>query len=1788
LTWPSGYKLRTVNGSWQFTGVTSQSFTSLPSGEYRFRLYTCWQETEPGGPTRTFCAPDNTSDKTVLVTRDDEVAVDTATTEAGTTPYTTQVSLRGSASISVPLRTLPGVNGLAPEMSLRYDSARNGDVTDFYRADDTLGYGWYLDGASVITRCRGGLSGGPEPLLTSTDRLCLDGEPLILVSGSYWSTNAEYRTEHQSFIKVVNKGTWFEVRYPDGRVANFGDTSDSRVVASGRFSYTTTSGFAGANPDYLWAIRQVTNGFGDTMTYAYDRFDPYGMVQLKSISYAGATVELKYGPRSDLANVSIGSANGGYLWRQAYVHTVRMRMNGVAVREYRLDSNLSAGYLRLEQVQECGYDESGTTVSCLRPLQVGWSVVSGAASPISLTSLTDGLGASTEFAYSAITTMTNPLTYGETPFGNLIAGTSIGPRAIAVVNELKRSDGLTTAGRQRTTYAYKDLAYASTLNRGFAGFYEVRAKDEQSGVHTYTQTRLDFPLAGQVSQVRQFTNVFPTGIELRREEHAFGVKAQTATVKYVYPLRSTQWMLEGGTVVGASKLVYAPCFRVLSGDTCPSSGTEYERVTQMATTAAVGATVSNDAFTPTVWGDVPDRTLSNLEQTSSQSVNYQNTTSPWVMLAPVRTVVTTTATGEAARTVDAEATYLSGTREPLTQRRLPNNVTLDLLETRTFTGNNLTQVAISGAGITARSTQLGPTYTEDRYPAAVTNAEGHATNLGYDVRFGAASSITDPDGNITAIERDPFGRVIRVSQQDGTDVDTTYESCDWVDCSAVSGAEAATKVTVTTTNGSVQVAPTTVQYVDVRGRTVLNEVEALDASDGWQRQRTVYDNRGRVESVSRPYFSTTTTPTCSGAGTDCTYYTYDVRDRVTREDRPDLGFTTTTFSGATGSVTVTVTETVKAPGVSDVTRAKQSTFNALGQLTATTDAFGTASAISTTYDYDSHGNLDTIVVNSIAMASMGYDLVGNRTSLTDANVGTWPTFEYDALRNLTRTVDAKGQETRYSYDFLNRLTQRVDRYGTGIAVTNAWTWDAPYGTGQLASRSRPGFSETYTYRAADGKLESIDTDIDVVGVHSGSYTRTFGYDAYGRLETLGYPSGSSFTVAYNSQGYAYRLKSGTTVLEDVQDTDAFGQATVTAFANNLKTIRGYDAATGRLTSIQSGPTATPKSIQDLEYAWRTNSTLFKRLDKRNTTATTDDYTDTFSYDALERLTAQTTTGGANRTLDFHYDAYGNFNTAGKTSDVTNDLDVTGYAYGTTGKPHRLTSVSIGGVANTLTYDDNGSITKYDATTGDDIDLVYDGQNNVTSITVGATPTAKDEFWYDPDGQRFLGQETWQSSGTKTAITVYLGNFEEVIPASGGSYNLVQRTDLSDSVRHIRTRTTGGTYASRFEYVHRDHLGSIDVVTDASGTKLNDKLSFDPFGGRRDADWSTDIASGDLVTIRQNEDERFSRGFTDHEMLNRTGFIHMNGRVYDPRIGRFVSADPIVSAPTFSQSYNRYSYVLNNPLTLFDPSGFGPASKTKPILRDGTATQYGGGGSGVWRAAGVAIGTLFGLPPAGSILLGHLFSILFGSDGSGGGGGGGSLSGMASVGVMGGGGGGNAKEGGFLAGAMGGRPSPSAAPERVDATSVGARLSQGGRPDLGRIGNSIRDQVESPLEKDLLEHYWLGRGTNVVLTEDQFGRVVDVVSGLPQPDAEAVSLGDQTLLRRQFGFPPGEFDAAFGTGSVFYNQEGRAIGFYDRYNFDMRWRGSLGPTGKVIGVRAACALAGNCVPFDITYGQHVKP
>ena len=120
------------------------------------------------------------------------------------------------------------------------------------------------------------------------------------------------------------------------------------------------------------------------------------------------------------------------------------------------------------------------------------------------------------------------------------------------------------------------------------------------------------------------------------------------------------------------------------------------------------------------------------------------------------------------------------------------------------------------------------------------------------------------------------------------------------------------------------------------------------------------------------------------------------------------------------------------------------------------------------------------------------------------------------------------------------------------------------------------------------------------------------------------------------------------------------------------------------------------------------------------------------------------------------------------------------------------------------------------------------------------------------------------------------------------------------------------------YVHPDRLGSYTHITDSSKRVIRN-IHFDPWGNvKNDANWKmfdTTALSGDLAGTF-----RFSRGFTGHEHYADLKIINMNGRLYDPVIARFFSPDNFVQAPDFTQSYNRYSYCLNNPLQYTDPSG----------------------------------------------------------------------------------------------------------------------------------------------------------------------------------------------------------------------------------------------------------------------------
>ena len=120
-------------------------------------------------------------------------------------------------------------------------------------------------------------------------------------------------------------------------------------------------------------------------------------------------------------------------------------------------------------------------------------------------------------------------------------------------------------------------------------------------------------------------------------------------------------------------------------------------------------------------------------------------------------------------------------------------------------------------------------------------------------------------------------------------------------------------------------------------------------------------------------------------------------------------------------------------------------------------------------------------------------------------------------------------------------------------------------------------------------------------------------------------------------------------------------------------------------------------------------------------------------------------------------------------------------------------------------------------------------------------------------------------------------------------------------------------SEKYLYLHRDYLGSITLITDNAGNPV-ERRHFDAWGN------ITSYWNAEGKTTIPAEGILLDRGYTGHEHLQTVGFIHMNGRLYDPVLHRFLQPDNFVQDPFNTQNFNRYGYVLNNPLLYIDPTG----------------------------------------------------------------------------------------------------------------------------------------------------------------------------------------------------------------------------------------------------------------------------
>jgi RHS repeat-associated protein len=346
--------------------------------------------------------------------------------------------------------------------------------------------------------------------------------------------------------------------------------------------------------------------------------------------------------------------------------------------------------------------------------------------------------------------------------------------------------------------------------------------------------------------------------------------------------------------------------------------------------------------------------------------------------------------------------------------------------------------------------------------------------------------------------------------------------------------------------------------------------------------------------------------------------------------------------------------------------------------------------------------------------------------------------------------------------------------------------------------------------------------------------------------------------------------------------DARGLVSDETLGNGVRVASTYDAVSGLLVARTAGP-GGGSSYQNLGYAWDQVGNLALREERNR------GLQEQFYYDNRDRL--DYVVRGGSVVLDLGYDDIGN---------LTYKSDVGAYRHDSN---RRQLAVSVG--FNSYSYDANGAAVLANGTRISW--LSFDLPSQVTHPLGNYS-----SFEYGPDRARF--RQVANAGGVQTETLYAAGGLYERVTSGGVTR---ERNYIVADGRRVAVNARQAGNAPSTVYLLEDHLGGVDGFTSSTGALLS-RTSYQPFGARRSGDW---LSGAPSTSEWQQIRAATPRGFTDHEHLDNLGIVHMNGRVYDPVLGRFLSPDPIVQSPYDTQGLNRYAYVRNNPLRYTDPSGF---------------------------------------------------------------------------------------------------------------------------------------------------------------------------------------------------------------------------------------------------------------------------
>jgi RHS repeat-associated protein len=544
----------------------------------------------------------------------------------------------------------------------------------------------------------------------------------------------------------------------------------------------------------------------------------------------------------------------------------------------------------------------------------------------------------------------------------------------------------------------------------------------------------------------------------------------------------------------------------------------------------------------------------------------------------------------------------------------------------------------------------------------------------------------------------------------------------------------------------------------------------------------------------------------------------------------------------------------------------------------------------TTYEYDPLGNLKT-VTQGVQTRIFNYSSLGRLKDATNPESGTI-SYQYYDSGDLHIKTDARGVTTTMAYDALHRPTTKTYSDGTPTVTYNyhsANTSSAP-NIGQLQSLVTSESTNAFTYDS----LGRTATSKQTIHINTGDVDFPFSYawNLNGSLSTEVYPSGRQVSYSIDAVGRTNKVNDATRVYADMTGVDsasAFtpdGRIARMKLGNNLWVTRDFQTP-GTPTVYKLGTGLNLGDLLQLEYNFdptANNGNVMSQTIIRSNGS----WHQAYQYDGVNRLLDAIETGGFHQ--QYGYDQYGNRTATVSTGLAHDDASELNSIYNPSN--NRLLSNQSG----TLNYDIAGNQTNYGSFT-----LGYDANNLTKSFT---SPSSNGTYGYDGVDKRVKKVVT---SGNGTTTTYYV-------------YDALGRlaAEYSD-----QTVTNSGT-----SWIFTDMLGSTRAITSNAGSSgygsVTECYDYLPFGRILS---SSDNGRGSCYPLDPDDqvDSAIPQKFTGKERDAETGLDYFGFRYYSSGQGRWTSPDPLLISANIEdpQTWNRYVYVLDNPLIYIDPNGLFP-------------------------------------------------------------------------------------------------------------------------------------------------------------------------------------------------------------------------------------------------------------------------